>query len=70
MTYKEWKAASRSTLTNNIVDTINFEKTNPHTVRTYKERMAAEEKKRNEIMAIKDTNERRKAISENMTLFE
>ncbi len=69
MTFEEWKKKSKTGLSRDTLDILNFERCYPQTVKEYRERKAAEEKKRSEIMEIKDTKQRLKAISENMRIF-
>lgn len=69
MTYKEWKAKSKSRVIADNLDVANFEKQNPYTVQSYKNRMERDEKKRSEIMSIKDVDKRRIMIANNLELF-
>lgn len=69
MTYSEWKSLKKSSAGRDSKLVFNFECQNPITARDYKKRLAEEQKKRSEIMAIQDTMKRHKAISENMALF-
>ncbi len=69
MTYKEWKAKSKSRVIGDNLDVANFEKQNPYTVQSYKNRMERDEKKRSEIMSIKDVDKRRIMIANNLELF-
>lgn len=70
MTYQEWKTANKSTLTHDIQSVLSFEADNPCTAKEYKERLAKEQKKRDEIAGMKDRTARREAIAANMGLFE
>ncbi len=69
MTFEEWKEKSKTGLTQDTLDIMNFENCCPQTVKESRERKAAEEKKRSEILEIKDRKQRLKAISENMGIF-
>ncbi len=69
MTFEEWKEKSKTGLTQDTLDIMNFENCCPQTVKEYRKRKAAEEKKRSEILEIKDRKQRLKAISENMGIF-
>lgn len=69
MTYQEWKKANRSSDRSFLNAVFEFELQNPATAWAYKKRLEKEQKKRSEIMAIKDVKVRHKAISENMALF-
>lgn len=69
LSFKEWKDKKKTGLTQDTLDIMNFENNYPDTAKGYKDRAAAEEKKRTEIMQIKDGAKRRKAISENMDIF-
>ncbi len=69
MSFKEWKEKGKTGLTQDTLDIMNFENCCPQTAKEYRERKAAEEKKRTEILAIKDRKQRQKAISENMSIF-
>ncbi len=70
MTYQQWRAATKSNSWQNRGKLSDFERENPTTAQAYKKRLEAEKKKRSEILAIKDTRARHKAIYENMALFE
>lgn len=70
MGYQEWLEAKKNTCGwRNAVEMDGFEKAYPETVRAYKEREKAEDKKRKEIMSIKDNRKRHDAIAENLGLF-
>ncbi len=67
MNYQEWL---RSYVGNkNSLDILNFERFYPDVAYSYKKRAESEREKREKIMAIKETEKRRKLIAENMKLF-
>lgn len=69
MTYEEWKQKRRSDLRQDIRELISFEKLHRRTANDFRLRAKNEEKKRSEIMAIKNRDERVRKIAKNLDLF-
>ena len=70
MTYKEWKEANRRNTVEAMNAAIDFKVNHPDIDSRYRQRLEADEKKRSEILAIKDVSERTKTIAMNLELFD
>lgn len=70
MTYKEWKEANRRNSVEAMNAAIDFKVNHPDIDSRYRQRQQEEERKRSEIMAIKDVSERTKTIAMNLDLFD
>lgn len=69
MTYEAWKSLQRTRLFEDEIKLRRFERDNPETVSTYRQRSVREDAKRRKIMAIEDADERQMEIAKNMKLF-
>lgn len=72
MSYEEWRRLDKQVQTMSkgaSARMLKFEIAHPTTAQRYMQRSLDDERKRNEIMQIKDQAERHKAIAENIKLF-
>lgn len=69
LTFQEWKKIQRGSSLKEMSVAVDFKKQYPLIDKEYQQRKETEEKKRREIMAIKDGRERQEAIARNLELF-
>lgn len=70
MLYEHWRRLKQSNDPQDFMDFINFGRLNPSIASDYENRERVEQKKREQIMAIQDRNERQDAIARNLALFQ
>lgn len=69
MRYKEWRMRKSRLSAADYGPLAVFERMHPDTAKKYTNRYLADQKKRSEIMGIKDVSERQAAIAANIDLF-
>lgn len=70
MTYKEWKEANKKNTVEAMNKAVDFRVNHPDIDSRYRQKQEADERKRSEIMAIKDVAERTRMIALNLDLFD
>lgn len=70
MTYKEWKEVNRKNTIEAMNAAVDFRVNHPDMDSRYQQRQQEEERKRSEILAIKDNAERTRMIALNLKLFD
>ena len=70
MTFKQWKEVNRKNTIEAMNAAVDFKVNHPDIESRYRQRQQEEERKRSEILAIKDNAERTRMIALNLKLFD